>query len=246
MTPLSESQPTTSTVNIISPPKTLPFKALKPSCKYWSIQGRALTKTPLSEYNNSRGTSKSLGFDLVDHDGDEIHIIFNDLVDSLNSLICIDQLYTVINGTMKVPNPNYSRLNCLFEIILLSASTISHCIHDDQLIPSYPFHFIPISSLNLATNNSIVDVVGIISSTSLTSIIRRCDGSETLTKNLTLCNMSSYNIDVTLWGAQWRVEGNELSSLYASKTFQSLKLKGVTLSSTMVRPSKQFPPVAFL
>lgn len=146
-----------------------------------------LTKTPLCDYTNAQKVAKSLGFDLADRDGDEIHIsTFNNLANSLHDLVQVVQVYTVSNGTIKVPNLAYNHLNHAFEILLFFASTVSQFIHDDQSIPSHSFRFKPIISLNLATLNSIVDVIGVVNSILPTSIIHRGDSFETPKKTISL------------------------------------------------------------
>lgn len=138
----------------------------------------------------------------MDHDGDGIHITtFNELVDLLNALIHICQLYIVKNGTVKVPNPNYNHLGHPFEIFLLSVSTMSQYIHDNQSRSSHSSHFILISSLNISNHNSTFYIVGFFSLTSTISIICQSEGSKTPNKNITMHDISGCSINVTLWGA---------------------------------------------
>jgi len=94
--------PTIVTSTNTSTTTTISFNALNPYQKYWSIQGRESTKKTLKTYNNVCGSRKVFGFDLVDHDKDEIHLsAFVELVESLYGLIQVGKLYIILNGPFK-------------------------------------------------------------------------------------------------------------------------------------------------
>jgi len=163
--------------SIVTPPitattTTIPFTALNPARKYWSIQGRASTKTSLKTYNNVRGSGKVFGFDLINRDREEIHLsAFAELAESLYSLIEVGQLYIVSNGTIKEANPNYNHLKNKWEIYLFAASTINPCPIDDPTFPYQIFHFKTIAEIKSASPNTNVDVIGVVTSTSPASTI---------------------------------------------------------------------------
>lgn len=74
--------------------------------------------------------------------------------------------------------------------------------------------------------NSMVDIIGVVISTSPMSTIRRRDGYETLRKTLTLKNMSGYNIDVTLWGEHCDSIGQHLAKIHWSDQAPTIVVKG--------------------
>ena len=97
----------------------IPFKALNPNYKKWSIQGRVFVKKTIHEYTNQWGPEKLFGFDLLDCYGEEIHVYaFKKFVDSFYALVEIGTLYIVSNGTIKTSNPSYDHLNNCLDIIL--------------------------------------------------------------------------------------------------------------------------------
>ena len=122
----------------LSSTTVVPFKALSPTRKSWSIQGRVLSKTPLREFSNARGTGKSLGFDLIDRDSDQIHLsAFNELAESLHALIKIGHIYNVANGTIKIPNLSYNISNFHSK----SSSSLHQQCHKSSLMT---LQFLPI------------------------------------------------------------------------------------------------------
>jgi replication factor A1 len=222
---------------VVTPPTTgttttIPFTALSPYRKYWSIQGRASAKTSLKAYTNARGSGKVFGFDLINRDREEIHLsAFAALAESLYNLIQVGQLYIVSNGTVKEANPIYNHLNNKWEIYLFAASTIHPCPTDDPTFPYQSFHFKTIAEVKNAPPNMNVDVIGVVTSTSPASTIRRKDGSETLRKTLILKDKSGFSIDVTLWGDHCDYIGQNLSEFYSFDNPPILAIKGGRVSA---------------
>jgi len=102
-----DTLPSVVTPSTTATTTTIPFTALNPYRKYWSIQGRASAKTSLKAYNNVRGSEKVFGFDLINRDKEEIHLsTFAELAESLYNLIQVGQLYIVSNDTVREANPN--------------------------------------------------------------------------------------------------------------------------------------------
>lgn len=76
------------------------------------------------------------------------------------------------------------------------------------------------------SNYSMVDIIGVVTSTSPTSTIHQRDGSKTPRKNLNLKDMLGYNIDVSLWGDYYHSKGNKLYELWYSDIPLLLTIKG--------------------
>ena len=128
----------------------------------------------IHEYTNQRGLGKLFGFALLDCSEEEIHVYaFNNFVDSFYALVEIGTVYTVSNGTIKTSNPSYNHLNNHLEIILSSVSTIHPCLHEFPSIPLHSFHFKTINDLQSLPSNSMVDLIGMVSSVTLASTIQK-------------------------------------------------------------------------
>lgn len=127
---------------------------------------------------------------------------------------------------MTEPNINYNQLNSQWEIFLFVASSIEHSIDDVSTIPSHLFHFTTINEIRNMSANSIVDIIGVVISTSPMSTIRRRDGSKTLRKTITLKDMSGYSIDATLWGEHCDSIGQHLAEIQSSNQAPTIAVKG--------------------
>ncbi|XP_059071827.1 replication protein A 70 kDa DNA-binding subunit E-like [Cryptomeria japonica] len=203
--------PSNSYEDPLNPFPIIPIKTLTPYHKQWSIEGRALAKTPIHEFKNAGHDGKFFGFDFVDMLGYEIHVTcFNELVDSFYNVIHFGSLYVLSNGRIKVANTKYSSSTNPFEIILHNSSAISHSTCIDSTIPKHSFHIKSIDSLQSFPINSLVDVIGIVLSISPTSTICKRDGTKTIKSTATIIDMSSCTIDITFWGRHCQIEGKEI------------------------------------
>ncbi|GLJ37177.1 hypothetical protein SUGI_0754170 [Cryptomeria japonica] len=80
-------------------------------------------------------------------------------------------------------------------------------------------HFTPINEVLTSTNNTLVDVIGVVVNVGDISIIRRKDGSTVKKRIVKINDMSTLTIDVNLWGPPSEHLGNELKNMHASGTF---------------------------
>ncbi|XP_059073512.1 replication protein A 70 kDa DNA-binding subunit E-like [Cryptomeria japonica] len=203
--------PSNSSEDPLNPFPIIPIKTLTPYHKQWSIQGRALAKTPIHNFKNVGCDGKVFGFDFVDMLGSEIHVTcFNELVDNFYHVIHSGSLYVISNGRIKVANTKYSSSTNPFEIILHDSSIVTPTTCIDSTIPKHSFHIKSIDSLQSFPINALVDVIGIVLSISPTSTIRKRDGTETIKCTATIIDMSSCTIDITFWGRHCQIEGKQI------------------------------------
>ena len=74
--------------------------------------------------------------------------------------------------------------------------------------------------------NSIVDIIGIVTTISNSIAIHRKNRFETIKIIIHVKDMSSYSIDVTLWGEHCHIQGKEISTLFSVGTKPILAIKG--------------------
>ena len=97
-----------------------------------------------------------------------------------------------------------------------------------------------------------VDLVGLVISVSPTSTMQKRDRVETVRRNIGLCDMSSYSIDITLWGEHFQIEGAKLANLHSLATPPAVAIKGGrvtdfngktvgTISNTTMRITRDMP-----
>ncbi|KAM7274834.1 hypothetical protein ACFE04_016700 [Oxalis oulophora] len=236
-----------------APARIIPISALNPYQGRWAIKARVTAKGDLRRYNNARGDGKVFSFDLLDSDGGEIRVTcFNAVVDRFYDMIEVGRVYLISKGSLKPAKKDFNHLNNEWEIFLEATSTVDLCQDEDASIPRQHFSFKPISEIEAAENNSILDVIGIVISVNPSVPILRKNGMETLRRVLNLKDSSGKTTEVTLWGEFCNNEGQNLQELVDSGFFPILAVKAGkvndfsgksigTISSTQLFINPDFP-----
>ncbi|ESQ55458.1 hypothetical protein EUTSA_v10024555mg [Eutrema salsugineum] len=214
-----------------APPRIIPINALSPYSGRWTIKARVTSKGELRHYNNQRGDGKVFSFDLLDADSGEIRVTcFNAVADQFFDQIVVGNLYLISRGSLRPAQKNFNHLSNDYEIMLDNASTIQQCYEEDAAIPRHQFHFRSIGDIESMESNSIVDVIGIVSSISPTGLIMRKNGTETQKRALQLKDMSGRSVEVTMWGNFCNAEGEKLQRVCDSGGFPVLAVKACRIS----------------
>ena len=106
----------------------------------------------------------------------------------------------VSKGNLKMANKQYNHLNNEWEILLNATSTVDHVANERKSKPMVHFNIKSINDIRTTNVNSIVDVVGIVSSISNPCTIHRKDGLEVMKQTVNFQDMSRYNMDGIFWG----------------------------------------------
>ncbi|KVH95625.1 Nucleic acid-binding, OB-fold, partial [Cynara cardunculus var. scolymus] len=214
-----------------APPRIIPIAALNPYQGRWTIKARVTAKAELRRYNNAKGDGKVFSFDLLDSDGGEIRTTcFNAVADEFYNQVEVGKVYYISKGSVKPAQKAFNHLKNDHEIMLDSTSTIQPCIDDDTSIPQQQFHFRSIAEIEGLDNNSILDIIGVVSSITPSSSIMRKNGTETQKRTLQLKDMSGRSIEVTLWGNFCSTEGQTLQQMCDSGVFPVLAVKSARVS----------------
>jgi len=209
-----------------APARIIPIAALNPYQGRWAIKARVTAKGDLRRYNNARGDGKVFSFDLLDSDGGEIRVTcFNAVVDRFYNVIEVGKVYMISKGSLKPAQKNFNHLKNEWEIFLESTSTVELCPDEDDSIPRQQFSFRPISDIENVDNNSILDVIGVVTSVNPSVPILRKNGMETLRRILSLKDSSGRSVEFTLWGEFCNREGQQLQEMVDSGFFPILAVK---------------------
>ncbi|KAL5572397.1 hypothetical protein UlMin_021994 [Ulmus minor] len=200
-----------------APARIIPIAALNPYQGRWAIKARITAKGDLRRYNNARGDGKVFSFDLLDSDGGEIRVTcFNAVVDRFYDAIEVGKVYLISKGSLKPAQKNFNHLKNEWEIFLEATSTVELCPDEDGSIPRQQFNFRPISEIENAENNSILDIIGIVISINPSVTIMRKNGMETQRRVLNLKDWSGRSVELTLWGDFCNREGQKLQDIFDS------------------------------
>ncbi|XP_051137025.1 replication protein A 70 kDa DNA-binding subunit A-like [Andrographis paniculata] len=214
-----------------APPRILPIAALNPYQGRWTIKARVTSKGEIRHYNNPRGDGKVFSFDLLDSDGGEIRVTcFNAVADQFYHQIEPGRVYLISKGTLKPAQKAFNHLRNDHEIMLDNTSTVQICYEDDKSIPQLQFHFRPISDIESLENNSVIDVIGVVSSISPSSSIMRKNGTETQKRTMQLKDMSGRSVELTFWGNFCNAEGLNLQNFCDSGVNPVLAVKSARVN----------------
>ncbi|GMY15589.1 replication protein A 70 kDa DNA-binding subunit A [Fagus crenata] len=202
------------------------ISALNPDQVRWAIKARVTAKGDIHCYNNDRGDGKVFSFDLLDSNGGEIRVTcFNAVVDRFYDAIEVGKVYLISKGSLKPAQKNFNHLKNEWEILLKATSTVELCLDEDGSIPRQQFSFRPISEIENAENNSILDIIGIVISVNPSMPIMKKNGMETQRRILNLKDGSGKSVELTLWGEFCNREGQQLQEMIDSGVFPVLAVK---------------------
>lgn len=115
-------------------------------------------------------------FDIVDCEGSKTRIAcFEEIAKLHSNRVDIGSHYIISKGSIKEANARYNKLNRHLEITLSDASILKRCTQADKQGPP----FMPISKLFHLTNNTLVDIIGLVLYVGDIIPIHRKDGSLT-------------------------------------------------------------------
>lgn len=214
-----------------APARIIPIAALNPYQGRWAIKARVTAKGDLRRYNNSKGDGKVFSFDLLDSDGGEIRVTcFNAVVDRFYDTIEAGKVYVISKGSLKPAQKNFNHLKNEWEIFLEATSTVDLCPDEDASIPQQQFSFRPISEIENAENNSILDIIGVVITVNPSVPILRKNGMETQRRVLKLKDQSGRSVELTMWGEFCNKEGQKLQEMVDSGFFPVVAIKAGKVS----------------
>ncbi|GLJ20571.1 hypothetical protein SUGI_0374400 [Cryptomeria japonica] len=179
----------------------------------------------MHQYNTTKRNGQVFSFDIVDEEGCEVRITFFDEIEKFHyHRVEKGAWYVVSKGFVKDANIVYNKLNNHLEIILTETSVLKWCV-PDVAETKKKSQFTPINEVLATSNNTLVDVIDVVVNIGEISVIRRKDGSTVKKRIVKINDMSTFTIDVNLWGPPSKQLGNDLKNMHASGTFVILAIQ---------------------
>ncbi|XP_017036947.1 replication protein A 70 kDa DNA-binding subunit [Drosophila kikkawai] len=181
---------------------THPISSLSPYQNKWVIKARVTSKTAVRTWSNPRGEGKLFSMDLMDESGEIRATAFKEQCDKFFDMIQVDSVYFISKCQLKPANKQYSQLNNPYEMTFTGETVVQLCEDaDDGGIPDIKYNLVPISEVSGMENKAAVDTIGICKEVGeLQSFVSRTTNKEFKKRDLTLVDMSSSAINLTLWG----------------------------------------------
>lgn len=218
---------------------TTPIAALSPYQNRWVIKARVTSKSAIRSWSNSRGEGKLFSFDLIDDSGEIRCTAFRDQCDKFYDMIETGHVYYFSRCTLKASNKKFNNLKNDFEMSMTNDTEIIPChVNNDDIPLLGQFNFVPISRVEQKEKGDMIDVLGVVSTSSdLQHVTQRTTGRELMKRDVNIVDDSGVTVCVTLWGKQaeeFDGSGNPILAIKQASVSEFNGGKSLTLYGTSV------------
>ncbi|XP_065846817.1 replication protein A 70 kDa DNA-binding subunit-like isoform X2 [Oscarella lobularis] len=198
-------------------PRIFPIKNLNPYQTKWTIRARVTNISPLKTWSNSRGDGQLFSVDLVD-ESDEIRgTAFNDEARKFYPLIRKGQMYYISRCQLRPANKKYTSIKNDYELYFSPETTVEPCSDFAGNVPEVRYDFVEIKKIEDVPKDSMIDVLGILTSIGESvQITARSSGRQVTKRDMVLMDKTGA-VTTTIWGEDAASFDGESDSVVAIK-----------------------------
>jgi hypothetical protein len=120
-------------------PKYTPISELLSSAR-WELKVRVLDKQSIKDYRHSTDIGKYFKLIVIDSAGNQAEIVFfGAKVEEYFQMIQVSKIYSILQGIVSPPHPNYRKEGVLYEIRSTKETRVTQ-LEEDPDIPREAFH----------------------------------------------------------------------------------------------------------
>ncbi|CAF4264919.1 unnamed protein product [Rotaria socialis] len=198
----------------------------------WVIKARVANKSYIREYSNANRNGKVFSAGLVDRTGEIELVAFDHVAEKFDTKLEIGKTYFITKANIVPANQKFNSFKHIYQMVLKINTIIHICEEQDNDAPAdIFFNFIPIKEVALRENNTLCDIIGLVSSIDECKFFYNKYKQTYCAKRDIMITDEEASIILTLWEKQAEAFSNTPCSITGIKDAKIYDFRGKSLSS---------------
>ncbi|CAF2271482.1 unnamed protein product [Rotaria magnacalcarata] len=198
----------------------------------WVIKARVANKSYIREYSNANRNGKVFSAGLVDRTGEIELVAFDHVAEKFDTKLEIGKTYFITKANIVPANQRFNSFKHIYQMVLKINTIIHICEEQDNDDPAdIFFNFIPIKEVALRENNTLCDIIGLVSSIDECKFFYNKYKQKYCVKRDIMITDEKASIILTLWEKQAEAFSNTPCSIIGIKGAKICDFRGKSLSS---------------
>ncbi|CAF3380427.1 unnamed protein product [Rotaria socialis] len=198
----------------------------------WVIKARVANKSYIREYSNANRNGKVFSAGLVDRTGEIELVAFDHVAEKFDTKLEIGKTYFITKANIVPANQKFNSFKHIYQMVLKINTIIHICEEQDNDAPAdIFFNFIPIKEVALRENNTLCDIIGLVSSIDECKFFYNKYKQTNCAKRDIMITDEEASIILTLWEKQAEAFSNTPCSITGIKDAKIYDFRGKSLSS---------------